>query len=288
MEKEELKNYEKAQSISDSAAIYARALVKEGARIIEIAEKVEGKIVQLGGKIAFPLNISINDVAAHYTPDINDGTVLKAGDLVKIDLGVHVDGYIWDKAFTVCIGQSTHPLIEASEKALAEAFKVIKAGAKVFEISEVVESAIEEFKFNPIRNLCGHGLQQYNTHTHPTIPNGRNSIKDEIEAGSVIAMEVFTTNGMGWVKESDKSLIFGFVQEKPVRLWEARQILQRAAVEFETLPFAKRWLAAKMSELKIDMALRQLLDVDAIRQYPVLREENGGLVAQTEDSVIVK
>ncbi len=291
VDEEALKNYKKAQSISISTMIYAKTLVKEGAKILDVAEKIEDKIIQLGGKIGFPVNISINDIAAHYTPDINDDTILSVGDLVKIDVGVHVEGYIWDKASTVCIGQKKHPLIEASEKALDAATKLIKVGTKVFEISEVVESVVQELGFNPIRNLCGHGLQRYNTHTSPSIPNGRNNIKDEIQPDSVIAMEVFTTDGGGWVKESNRALIFSFLQDKPVRMWDARQILQLSVEEFETLPFAKRWLSNKkfkMSELKIDMALRQLLDVGALRQYPILREESGGVVAQTEDDVIVK
>jgi methionyl aminopeptidase len=291
MDAEVLKNYKKAQSISNSTIIYAKTLLKEGAKIVEVADKIEDKIIELGGRIGFPLNISINDVAAHYTPDINDTVVFKAGDLVKVDVGVHVEGYIWDKAFSVCIGQKKHPLIEASEKALSEALKLVKPGTKVFEISEVVESTVEEFGFNPIRNLCGHGLERYNTHTAPSIPNGRNNIQDEIQPNRAMAMEVFTTDGGGWVKESDRSLIFSFLQNKPVRMREARQILQLSANDFETLPFAKRWLAKKkynLSELKIDMALRQLLDVDAIRQYPILKEESGGLVAQTEDSVILE
>lgn len=287
MEREVLKNYRKAQSISESVIIYAKTLLKEGVKTLEIAEKIEGKILKLGGEIAFPVNISINNIAAHYTPDINDDATLNANDLVKIDIGVHVNGYIWDRAFTVYIGQKQHPLIEASEKALAEAIKLIKPGVKIFEISEVVESTLQEFGFNPVRNLCGHGLERYNTHAQPTIPNGRNNIKEEIRPG-VIAMEVFATNGVGWAKESDRALIFSFLQQKPVRIWEGRQILQWAAIERKTLPFAKRWLVDKfnISELKIDMALKQLLDVDAIRKYPVLREENG-LVAQTEDTIIV-
>lgn len=291
VEKEALENYEKARGISNSTIIYAKTLLKEDARILEVAEKIEEKILKLDGKVAFPVNISINDVAAHYTPDINDSAVFHAGDLAKIDIGVHVNGYIWDKAFTVCIGQSGHPLIEASEKALDAAVKLIKPGAKIFEISEAVEATIDEFGFNPIRNLCGHGLQRYNAHAQPTIPNGRNSINEEIQPDSAVAMEVFTTDGGGWVKESDQALIFAFLQEKPVRMWEARQVLQRSAVDFETLPFAKRWLAdkkSKMSELKIDMALKQLLETGAIRQYPVLKEEGGGLVAQTEETIIVK
>ena len=291
VEKETLENYKKAQGISNSAIIYAKTLLKEGVKILEVAEKIEDKIVQLGGKLAFPVNISINDIAAHYTPDINDDIVFHASDLAKIDIGVHVNGYIWDKAFTVCIGQSKHPLIDASEKALDAAMKLIKPGVKISEISEVVEATVAEHGFNPIRNLCGHGLQRYNAHAQPTIPNGRNNIKEEVQLDSAVAMEVFTTDGGGWVKESDQALIFAFLQEKPVRMWEARQALQRSVVDFETLPFAKRWLAdkkSKMSDLKIDMALKQLLETGAIRQYPVLREESGGLVAQTEETIIVK
>ena len=291
MEKEILDKYKKAGSISDSVIIYAKTLLKEGIKILDIAEKVEDKITKLGCGIAFPLNISINDVAAHYTPDINDSTTLKAGDLVKVDVGVHEDGYICDRAFTSCIGKGDHPLIKASEEALKEATKLIKPGTRVFEVSEVVESVIAKHGFSPIRNLCGHGLQRYDTHTNPTIPNGRNNIKDEIRPDSVVAMEVFVTDGGGWVKESDRTLIFSFLQQKPVRMQEARKILQWAELEQNAMPFAKRWLAGKkfkLSELKIDMAIGQLIGVDAIREYPILREESGGLVAQAEDTIILE
>ena len=288
MEKEVLENYKKAQSISDSAMTFARGLVKENVKILDIAEKIESKIKELGGGIAFPVNISINENAAHYTPDIADNIVLKVDDLVKIDIGVHCNGYIWDSAFTVCIGQKTHPLIEASERSLEEALKLIKPGTKVYEISEVVEDTINDLGLNPIHNLCGHGLEQYNQHALPTIPNGKNTIKDEIEAGQAIAMEVFTTDGVGMVKESSPVLIYKYRQEKPVRLLEARQILKKAKDDFKSLPFTKRWLTNVMTPIKIDFALKQLMDVDALIGYPVLKEETNRKVAQTEETIIVK
>lgn len=288
MEKEILENYKKSQAISGSAITFARGLVKENVKILDIAEKIENKIKELGGGIAFPVNMSINENAAHYTPDIADNIVLKADDLVKVDIGVHCNGYIWDSAFTVCIGQKTHPLIEASEKGLEEALKLIKPGTKVYEISEVVEDTINDLGFNPIHNLCGHGLEQHNQHALPTIPNGKNTIKDEIEAGQAIAMEVFTTDGVGLVKESSPVLIYKYRQEKPVRLWEARQILKKARDDFERLPFTKRWLANVTTPMKIDLALKQLMDVDALIGYPVLKEETNGKVAQTEETIIVK
>ena len=131
MDKDTLKNYEKAKSISDGVVIFAKPMLKEGINIFDIGEKIENKIKELGGGIAFPVNISINENAAHYTPDIKDTIQLNNEDVVKIDIGVHVNGYIWDRAFTICIGQKTHPLIEAAETGLKEAMKIIKPGVKV-------------------------------------------------------------------------------------------------------------------------------------------------------------
>lgn len=291
MEKEVLEKYEKAKSISDSLVLFTKPLLKENTLVFDMAEKIEKKIKELGGGPAFPVNVSINENAAHYTPDINDSLRFKENDLVKIDIGVHVDGYIWDRAFTVCVGRKTHPLIEAAEQGLKEAMKAIQPGAKIFEISEVVESTLEQLGFNPIRNLCGHGLDRYNQHAHFSIPNGRNNIQDEIKPNQALAMEVFATDGAGWVKDSKPVLIFGYVQDRPVRLWEGRRILKAAKTDFNKLPFAKRWLTKlgpPISQLKIDMALKQLLDVGAIREYPLLKEESGGLVAQAEETIILQ
>jgi len=291
MQKEIFEKYEKARSISDSVVLFTKPLVKENTLALNVAEKIENKIKELGGAPAFPVNISINENAAHYTPDINDSLRFKENDLVKIDIGVHVDGYIWDRAFTICIGKKTHPLIEAAERALKEAMKLIEPGVKIFEISEVVESTLEGLGFNPVRNLCGHGLDQYNQHARFSIPNGRNNIQDELQPNQALAMEVFSTDGVGWIKDSTPVLIFGYVQDKPVRLLEARQILQAAKTDFNKLPFAKRWLTKlklPISPFKIDMALKQLLDVEALREFPVLREESGGLVAQAEETIILQ
>jgi methionyl aminopeptidase len=288
MEKEIVENYEKAKSISDSIISFAKNLVKEDVRIFDLAEKIEKKIFDLGGRLAFPVNISINENAAHYTPDINDAIILKENDLAKVDIGIHANGYIWDRAFTVCVGKESHPLIEASERALQEALKLIKPGIKIFEISNAVENTIAEFGFSPIRNLCGHGLQQYVQHAAPTIPNGKNTIREEIDKDQVIAMEVFSTNGVGLVKESSPILIYKFLQDRPVRLWEARKILEKSKREFEKLPFAKRWLTDVAAGAKLDLALKQLVEIDALAEYPILKEESNGLVAQAEETVIVK
>jgi len=288
MEDEIREKYKKACSISEEVRKYAKSLIKEGVKILELAEKIEKKIEELGGRPAFPVNISINEIAAHYSPYIDDSRVINVDDLVKVDIGIHVDGYIWDSAFTVCISERNHPLIETSEKALKEALKLIKPGVKICEISEVVENMIVENGFNPVRNLCGHGLERFNQHAPPSIPNGKNSIKDEIKEGQVIAMEVFVTNGSGWVKESYPTLIYKYKQDRPVRLLEGRKILELAKTKFEKLPFSKRWLVGLISPIKIDLALKQLVEVNALVEYPVLKEETNGLVAQTEATILVE
>ncbi len=287
MEKEELHSYEKAFLIAEDAVGFAQKLVKEDVKALKLAQDIENRILDLGGKPAWPVNISINEIAAHYTPSIGDNLVLKEGDFAKVDIGVQVNGYVCDRAFTVCIGKKTDPMIEASEKSLEECLKLIKAGAKVHEISEVCESTVNNLGFNVIRNLAGHRVERYNQHAHPSIPNGKNSIQDEIESGNVYAMEVFVTNGSGFVVESSPTEIFQFNEDTAVRLWEARKILELAKNSFEKLPFTKRWITG-ISPLKMDMAFRQLIESGALIEFPPLKEESNGMVAVTEKSVIIK
>ncbi|MBI2543010.1 MAG: type II methionyl aminopeptidase [Candidatus Aenigmarchaeota archaeon] len=287
MEKEQAQAYEKAFLIAGDAVGFAERLVKENARILDIADTIEKRVIELGGKPAWPVNISVNEIAAHATPSINDDNALEEGDMVKIDIGVHVNGYICDRAFTICIGKKSHPMIEASEKALENALKMFKHGTKVSEVSEVIENTVNDAGFKVIRNLTGHRLERHEQHAHPSIPNIKNSMQDEIESGNVYAVEVFVTDGSGFVVDSSPSRIFQYRKDSPVRLWEARKVLEMAVNDFEKLPFTQRWITG-VSPLKMDMALRQLIEVGAIAEYPPLKEESNALVAVAEKSVIVK
>lgn len=287
MEKEELQCYEKAFLIVEDAVGLAQKLVKDNVKALDVANTIERRIIQLGGKPAWPINISINEISAHYTPTINDSLVFKKGDLVKVDIGAHVNGYICDRAFTVCIDKTTHPLIEASEKALENALNLVKPNVKISEISKVIEKTVNEFKFNVIRNLAGHKLERYKQHAQPSIPNCKTNMQDVIESGNVYAIEVFVTNGSGLVTDSSPTVIFQYEKDSAVRLWEARKILELSKTEFEKLPFTQRWIEG-ISPLKIDLALRQLMDTGALIEFPPLKEESNGLVAVTEKSVIVK
>jgi methionyl aminopeptidase len=278
---EELERYRKAGKILAEVRIEAVKKVQAGASILETANFIENLIKEKGAFPAFPCNISRNEEAAHATPAKNDTACFKQGDLVKLDIGVHIDGYIADTAITVDLGDNKE-LVKAAEAGLASAIKIIRAGVSTSEIGETIEKAINEFGYKPIVNLTGHGLMRYHQHAPPQIPNRRIEKGVILKANDVIALEPFATNGIGRVVEGTSIEIYSFVAAKPVRLPQARQVLKEIE-PYKTLPFAKRWLNTP----RLDMALRQLEVVGAIRSYPVLREESSGLVSQAEHTLIV-
>lgn len=286
MEKEILEKYMKAGSINSQAAKLALTKAKTGLKIIELAELVENKIRELGGNPAFPVNISINDFAAHYTPTSNDETEIRPGDVVKIDVGTHVDGYIGDMAVTYC--SEKNPLVDASKKVLDAAMSVVKPGVTPKDIGQAIESKAKELGVGVIVNLTGHGLDRFVFHGPPSIPNLGIGDENELREGDVIAIEPFVTASNSQVKEAGFTEIYRYLMNRPVRLPEARKILATARDEWGGLPFCKRWLSKNFSPVKISIALRQLEAVDAIESYPALRHVNGEPIAQAEHTLIVK
>ncbi|MBW1838697.1 MAG: type II methionyl aminopeptidase [Deltaproteobacteria bacterium] len=286
MEKEVLDKYKKAGSICAAVRKDLTKVLKPGVKILEIAEIVDAKIEKLGGKPAFPVNISINDIAAHYTPTFSDTIVIEESDLVKIDVGVHVDGYIGDMAFTYCSEKSD--LVKANEKILQAGIKAIKPGVLVSDIGNVIEDAAKAEGIGLIVNLTGHGLDRYVFHGQPSIPNVKNVIDIPLKEDSVVALEPFACQTNGMIKESGIKEIYRYLQRRPVRLNEARKILDLAENEYGGLPFAKRWLVKEFSPVKVIMSLRQLEQVMALEAYPILREVDGKPCSQAEHTIIVK
>ncbi|WP_456423493.1 type II methionyl aminopeptidase [Thermococcus sp.] len=264
-------------------------MVKPGARLYDIAEFVERRIVELGGKPAFPCNLSLNEIAAHYTPYKGDETVLKEGDYLKLDLGVHVDGYIADTALTFRVGMEEDELMESAREALENAIATVRAGVIVRDVSRAIEETIRGKGFNPIVNLSGHKIERYKLHAGVSIPNVyRQADTYELKEGDVFAIEPFATTGAGQVIEAPPALIFMYVRDRPVRMLQARRLLVHIKREYKTLPFAYRWLQGFLPEGQLKLALAQLDKVGAIYSYPILREVRGGMVAQFEHTVIVE
>ena len=280
-------DWEKAGKITAQALSFGKKLIKVDANILETLEKIENEIKKLGGMPAFPAQISINDMAAHFTINNEKDLTFKEGDLVKLDVGVHVNGFIGDTALTIDLGNNKE-LRKASELALKEAVKLAKPGTKIFEIGEVIEKTIKEFGFKPIKNLSGHGIEQYEPHSGFTIPNYNNYDALELQEDQIIAIEPFATDGVGLVEDGKLSSIYKIVNVKPIRDNISREILRFILREYKTLPFARRWLLKKFDSFRVNFALRTLERENILHHYPQLLEKSHGLVSQHEYTLRVK
>ncbi|MEM1658645.1 MAG: type II methionyl aminopeptidase [Candidatus Jordarchaeales archaeon] len=285
---EALEKHRQAGKIAREVKNAVKSLVRPGVKCIEICESVERLIVEKGGRPAFPCNVSINNVAAHYTSPPGDSLTISDGDVVKVDFGVHVDGYIADTALTFCMNKEAEKLVEAAREALKKALEIIAPRVKTNDVGREIEAVIKEYGYRPIRDLSGHILEQYFLHGAKIIPNVALPHGEVIEEGEVYAVEIFASNGSGSVSEAPYAYIFSLQPFlAPLRLKEARRIVMLVEEEYKTLPFAERWLADKFSRGKLRVALRELVSKGALRQYRVLSDRKGSYVAQAEETVIV-
>ncbi|MFH1630633.1 MAG: type II methionyl aminopeptidase, partial [Candidatus Aenigmatarchaeota archaeon] len=288
MDKQILDQYIRAGKIASEVRKESKKMITVGAPLLDIAEKIEALIKKKGALLAFPVNISINDAAAHYTPTAQDKTIIKDNDIIKIDIGTHIDGYVGDTAYTISLNPEHESLVKASEQALEEAIKLCTPGTLLSDISEKIEETIKSFNLKPIANLTGHGLDQYDLHADPQVPNIGFSSSYKIEENQIIAIEPFATDGAGLVKESPESMIFRITTIKPTRNMDARKIIEWSE-QFQGLPFAERWLnVLKFSEFKLKLALRELRNIEVLHEYPVLKEMKGGMISQAEHTIIIK
>jgi len=273
-------SYREAGEILVETMTEARAMIEPGVTQLEVAEYAEDVIREAGAGLAFPVNISINEEASHATPARDDDTEF-GEEMICLDIGVHVDGYIADAAVTVDYTDSPD-LVEASEQALEAAVEAVGPGVEVGTVGAEIEAVIDGYGYTPILNLTGHGVQRYDAHTGPNIPNRAVDRSVELEVGQVIAIEPFATDGRGKVGEGATEEIYEQVGDGSVRDRRARQVLDELDA-FEDLPFAARWLDSSRSE----MALRRLKMADVIKGYPVLKEADDQLVSQAEHTLIV-
>jgi len=271
----------KAGEILKKVVKEAEEKVVVGSKILDVAEFIENRIVELGARPAFPCNISINSDAAHSTPVRGDERVFRKGDLVKIDIGAHIDGYIADMAISIDLGDHGD-LIRAAREAVFNAIDVVKAGVDTAKIGKVIEETIKNYGFKPVVNLSGHGLLPYIAHAPPSIYNYATQKGVELEEGMVIAIEPFATDGVGKVVERGECEIYSLLNPKPLRLRTMREIVSEISEKYKTLPFAKRWL--NVSDLWISKLVRE----GVLREYPVLTEVSRRAVSQWEHTIIVE
>ncbi|MFB6101955.1 MAG: type II methionyl aminopeptidase [Haloplanus sp.] len=281
LDEETVEKYRRAGEALRTVLDEAAEMIEPGVTQLEVAEHAEARIDELADGPAFPVNISVDEEASHATPARDDDTEF-GEEMVCLDVGVHVDGYIADAATTVDLSGNPE-LVEAAEEALDVAIDAVEPGADTGTIGAEIEDVIHGYGYTPVLNLSGHGVEQWDAHTGPSVPNRGVDHGAELEVGDVIAIEPFATDGRGKVSEGGKEEIYGLEHERSVRNRQARKVLDVVTEEYRTLPFAARWLDVPRAE----MALRRLKQQDVIHGYPVLKEQAGRLVSQAEHTVIV-
>ena len=259
-----------------------------GKTVYEICEHVESEIIKRGAKCAFPVNTSINEVAAHYTAEPNDPLTIKNDDLVKIDLGAQINGYIADTAVTVCYNPEFDNLVQAAELSLSNAMSMIKVGVKSSDVGRTIEKTIKQMGFLPIANLSGHSLDQYTIHAGKSVPNIWSIGSFTFNENQAFACEPFVTtgDGLGFVHEGKIKNIFALSSRKKTKDKEADKMLDYIWQNFNLLPFALRWLTNEWEEKEARNLLEVLVKKKAVHAYPVLVEGNGQRVTQAEHTFI--
>ncbi len=284
MDEEVKENYIKAGKISAEALEYGKSLIKKGNSLLDATEKIEKKIFELGGKPAFPVQISCDEIAAHFCPLEDDKTIFE-NQVVCLDLGVHVNGAIGDNAYTIDLSGKYSDLVKAAQKALEEALKIVNVGVELRQIGKVIHDTIASYGYNPVRNLSGHGLGLFDIHTNPTLPNIDNGDKTKLKENMTFAIEPFATTGSGVVGEKGHPTVFMMQNKRNVRSPITREVLKEIE-RYEGLPFAERWLQRKFGA-KTQFALRELNQFGIIHQFPPLVEVSKGIVTQAEHSILI-
>jgi methionyl aminopeptidase len=288
-DEEELGKFRLSGKILRETREEMRQLVHEDMPIIEVCEKAEALIREKGGKPAFPCNVSINEVAAHYTSPPNDERRIPEKAVVKVDLGVHVDGYVTDTAFTACFNAEYRSMQSAAEHALKAAIDNIHGEMAVSKIGEIIEKTIRNRGFKPISNLTGHSVGRYLIHAGTSIPNVSQISFTKVKAGEVYAIEPFVTppDAVGRVEDSPEKDIFRLVKAKSQKNPYAKEMLKYIEDNFRTLPFAERWLQGVVPQDKHREAFKQLLRSKALMGYPVFVEVSRKTVTQAEHTVLI-
>lgn len=286
---EVFEKYERAGKIAASVRNDMKRILREGMLIIEICEKAEGMIWKMGGKPAFPCNVSVNEVAAHYSSPPGDARRIPENSLVKIDVGVHVDGYIADTATTVCFDSKYDGLVSAAEEALEMAVQTIRPGLRISKFGSEVQRVIKNRGFKPVSNLTGHQLGRYLIHTGKSLPNVSHMSTAKIYSGEVYAIEPFVTlpDAAGRVKGGDETYIFRFAKRKSLKSATSKELLKHIEKSFRTLPFSERWLRSYVHKDWYRNAFSELLSKKSLMSYPIFIEESGKPVAQSEHTVLV-
>jgi len=287
---EELEKFRLSGKILRETREEMRSQVKENMQIIEVCEKAENLIRAKGGKPAFPCNVSINEVAAHYTATPGDKSTIPAGSTVKVDIGVQIDGYVTDTAFTIAFNAEGRSMTTTAEHALKAAIDSIHGDMTTGRIGGIIETAIRNRGFKPISNLTGHSVGRFIVHAGTSIPNVAQLSVTKVKTGEVFAIEPFVTqpDAIARVDDSPQTTIYRLIRPRSTKNAFAKQLLKHIETNYRTLPFAERWLIGVVPKEQHKEAFKELLSSKAVSGYPVFVEASKRPVAQAEHTVLIK
>jgi methionyl aminopeptidase len=286
---EVLQKHRRAGKIAREVREEMRRTVREGMPIFDICEKAESLIRKKGGKPAFPCNVSVNEVAAHYTSPPQDKRTVPENSIVKIDIGVHVDGYIADTAVTVCFNPEYDDLTNTAKEALKKAVEILRPGLSMSRFGSNIQKTIKTRGFKPVSNLTGHLIGRYIIHAGKSLPNVFHISTSRVKEGEIYGVEPFTTvaKAAGRVKNGEEAHIFRYLKHKSLKDPYAKRLLSHIRKNFQTLPFTERWLQGCVPSSRYKTAFSGLLSSKALISYPVFVEASGKPVAQAEHTVLI-
>ena len=286
MNKKYRDNFLKAGQLAGEVRAYGKSLIKKGSSYNEVISKINQKIIELGAYPAFPPQIALNDVAAHFLAWPGKDIVFD-DQVVKLDVGVCYEGAIGDCAVTIDLSGKFTGLVDAVEAALLAAENCLEVGFPIRNIGKIIAETISTHSFKPVKNLCGHGLGYHKVHTSPSIPNYDDGEKGTIKPGMSFAIEPFATNGKGLIYEQGKPAIFSQTMPRFRGSSNAKSLLSMIKT-FKGLPFAIHdLLGGELNLAEVESGLKELEKSGVITGYPPLVEVLHGMVAQAENSVLV-
>jgi len=289
-DKEELEKFRLSGRILRETREEMRGRIKENMPIIDVCEKTEALIRNKGGKPAFPVNVSIDEVAAHYTAPPGETATIPEGSTVKVDIGVQIDGYVTDTAFTVAFSAEGRSMVAAAELALKTITDNIHGGMVLSKIGNLAETIIKNRGFKPISNLTGHSVGRYLIHAGTSIPSVSGYNPNKVNAGEVYAVEPFVTlpDAIARVDDYPQHTIYRFLKAKSLKTDSAKKLAKYIESNFHTLPFTERWLVDVFPKETYPAAFKELLSSKSIMAYPVFIEASRKPVAQAEHTMLIK
>ena len=279
--------YKRSGKITAEVKALVPSEVRPGVSFLEVCDFVRREVEARGGRLAFPTGIGVNEVTAHYAPQDGDLSVFKEDDLVKVDFGVHVDGYVTDTSVSVTLNPEYNLILEATQRALEAAMEAVRKETRTGEIGRVIHREAARFGFKTIENLTAHTLDRYVVHAGKSIPNLYMPHTQDLRKGDVFAIEPFLTPGSaaGYVVDAPSRTIFSMVARKRTGAPELDAFAERVWEERKTLPFTPRWYTAEYGKGKLGPIIDRLVAKRILRAYPMLVEASGSPVAQFEHTM---